>query len=281
MAHIIFPKRWTAKPPIGAQIDWGHPLAIGLEEAWVVGDSSGAEVLDSARGRRLAISSGAIVTADQGGLAVQYLAATPIRRANRANVPYHAQTSFVARMQRITTGAASKSVASHHTTDGSASDWYLYFNASDNLVIDIPWVLGSVVVGSTAVTNLAWRDVGFTRSGVTGDWTYKVFYEGIEDGSATTASNPNTSDHDMNMGNLSSGDTGKNFGGNISYGYRYSRPLAPVEIEWIHHEPFAMFVPQSPRPRYWFVPAADEITLDQWFQAMPDNFEPTIEVVSY
>src|SRR5882762_8640022 len=30
MAHIIFPKRWTIQPPLGARINFGHPLANGL-----------------------------------------------------------------------------------------------------------------------------------------------------------------------------------------------------------------------------------------------------------
>jgi len=41
--------RWPQKPPLGAMIDWSHPLAAGLVGAWVFSEGTGTTVGDLAR----------------------------------------------------------------------------------------------------------------------------------------------------------------------------------------------------------------------------------------
>ena len=40
------PKRWSEKPPVGTQINWGHPLAAGLVGAWLVNENGGKTLRD-------------------------------------------------------------------------------------------------------------------------------------------------------------------------------------------------------------------------------------------
>ena len=56
MALLTRQKRWTVKPPIGAQINWGHPLANGLLSCFLFNEGGGLTVGDLANAGR----SGAI-----------------------------------------------------------------------------------------------------------------------------------------------------------------------------------------------------------------------------
>ena len=44
MSLIIQPKRWSTKPPLGVQINWGHPLASGLKCAWLFNEHGGSAI---------------------------------------------------------------------------------------------------------------------------------------------------------------------------------------------------------------------------------------------
>lgn len=47
MANIILPQRWQTKPPLGAQINWGHPLSNGLIGAFLF-NGGGSSILNIA-----------------------------------------------------------------------------------------------------------------------------------------------------------------------------------------------------------------------------------------
>lgn len=47
MANIIIPSYWKdTKPPVGSQINWGHPLSQGLVGCWLMNESSGNQIRD-------------------------------------------------------------------------------------------------------------------------------------------------------------------------------------------------------------------------------------------
>ena len=47
MANIIIPKvYWDIKPPVGSQINWGHPLAQGLVGCWLMNEGGGKRLQD-------------------------------------------------------------------------------------------------------------------------------------------------------------------------------------------------------------------------------------------
>jgi len=41
-----YAKRWASKPPVGSQIDWGHPLAKGLVGCWLFNEEGGKIIED-------------------------------------------------------------------------------------------------------------------------------------------------------------------------------------------------------------------------------------------
>src|SRR5438132_3155392 len=52
MAILIPRNRWTRKPPTGAQINWGHPLANGLAAYWMLNENGGLCTYDLVRQTR-------------------------------------------------------------------------------------------------------------------------------------------------------------------------------------------------------------------------------------
>lgn len=46
MAIQNFPKRWLNRPPIGAQVNFGHPLAKGLIGCWLLNEGAGSTTGD-------------------------------------------------------------------------------------------------------------------------------------------------------------------------------------------------------------------------------------------
>jgi len=50
MAIQNLPKRWSTKPPVGTQINWGHPLGNGLVSCFIFNEQAGAQCFDLATG---------------------------------------------------------------------------------------------------------------------------------------------------------------------------------------------------------------------------------------
>ena len=152
----------------------------------------------------------------------------------------------MARIKRDSTGNASQAIAGHHTTDGVASDWFFYYLTSNNVLhADIPWVLADAVVGTKSIASGQAVTVGMVRSGTTGAWTYKVYYDGLQDGSAATASNPAGNAETMQVLTLSIPNATFASIGQMSWAYRYSRALGPGEMLALHRDPYAMWAPPA------------------------------------
>lgn len=50
MPAFIRPKNWNNKPPIGSQINWGHPLAQGLTACFLLNEGGGQQITDLVSG---------------------------------------------------------------------------------------------------------------------------------------------------------------------------------------------------------------------------------------
>ena len=116
--------------------------------------------------------------------------------------PYLGNITFLTWIRRGgQLGINSNAIASHAPITQSAGDWFIYYTSSNTLSIDIPFVLGNVVTGSTVFGNTtSWHRVGFSRSGISGSWKYTIWVDGKSDGTASTASNPLTTNSRLGLG---------------------------------------------------------------------------------
>src|SRR4051812_47040710 len=72
MAIAIFPKRFTVKPPVGTQINWGHPLAKDLVGCWLFNEGGGASFINLANNSDFILLSGdASIGSDTCGIGLK------------------------------------------------------------------------------------------------------------------------------------------------------------------------------------------------------------------
>jgi hypothetical protein len=65
--------KWLQKPPLGAQIDWSHPLARGLVGCWLMNEGSGARIYDlSGNGNHGTLTGGPLWKPGKAGVGVYY-----------------------------------------------------------------------------------------------------------------------------------------------------------------------------------------------------------------
>lgn len=86
------------------------------------------------------------------------------------------------------TSAFTAAFANRYPGNGTAGQWMFAraVAATNPMYLDIPWVAGAVVTGSTNLSNSTWYHVAITKSSN----TYTVYLNGASDGSATNASAP-------------------------------------------------------------------------------------------
>jgi hypothetical protein len=88
-----------------------------------------------------------------------------------------------------------------------------------------------VVTSNTDLIANTWYHVVLVRSGVTGNWSATIYLNGIADGTATSAGNPNTSVNDASIGrDPGGGGAGRNFPGLIADVHIYNRAMSASEV---------------------------------------------------
>lgn len=236
------------KPVLGACLNPSHPLAHGLLGAYLFNEPAGNVAYALGVDKHIALTS---MTHDVCAQGLGIGGADGNSHAASAVTAYSAVTTAVVRFVRTKTPSTSIyswPLASHHTTDAVASDWFFYINPSDSkLRIDIPWVAGNVVSGATALVTGTPYTLAFTRTGSAGSWTYTIYINGKQDGSASTASNPAGNAEANNVLSLSAGQTVGDHSpaGVLTLFLRYNRALTPGELAHIHRDPHCMFTPPA------------------------------------
>lgn len=180
--------------------------------------------------------------------------------AIRTAVPVSNEFTFITKLKlgSVSSSAPYCSVAAHHTTNGNPSNWYIYRSSSDGKFhVDVPWVAGDVLVGSSTYSAGELREVALVRSGSTGSWTYRIYVDGRQDNSGTTASNPAGTSHSVQIGDIG----GANYTDNIHLFARYwNRPLTSAEILAHYANNWQLFTP-SPRRIYSFSTGTSDVTV--------------------
>src|SRR3990167_10590368 len=73
MAVAFLQKRWSQKPPVGAQINWGHPLARRLIALFVMNEGGGSP-MSLVSSQRMIPTGAPLWATNRAGLARNYAA---------------------------------------------------------------------------------------------------------------------------------------------------------------------------------------------------------------
>lgn len=250
---LLRPKRWTNKPPVGAQINWGHPLARGLAGCWVFNEGAGS-VLDLVRGIVGTFVGGATWIRTKMGSTVAIdgtagarldlgdtlnPASLPVSVVTHVDVKSLAATGGVFTTDRTTathsgmfllvrsTGAISLEFGDN--LGGGAANRRTKLTGASVVAVDVPISLVGVIRGATDMTILVnGIDRGGTYSGTGGAMT-----------------------HTTRSAWIGASDT-LILNGRIAYVYFYTSALQDSDARWLTVEPYAFLLPMSPRLRYFF-----------------------------
>lgn len=233
MLPILPRKNWgLQKPPVGTLVNTEHPLANGLLSCYMLAEPGGTLIVDSIGVTSLATANSPTRVAGRFGSALSLNNASS-QNATTANSASYNVTNYtiVAWVNRAGSGSTNNAIFSR-TPGSSAGQFYFYIANSTNVLgLDIPFVAGGVVSGTTALSTNTWYQVALTKSGS----NYAVYVNGNVDGTATNAGTP-TFTGSITLGSSAS----QFFNGKIDNLMFYGRPLSGAEIQQLYVQPFAM-----------------------------------------
>lgn len=261
MAIIIHSKRWIDQPPVGAQIDFGHPLAKGLTFYVPFNAAAGTQKALLPAGLP-GTTVGSVPSPDwvttPGGKSHNFNAAWSVWYERGSWVEPPNAVTLVTRLRR--TGTASSPV--DKTFNNGASPFTSYgiewnpggagqdtfradistggvFHSGANVSLGAGFTLNQTTIGisyiSGALKSYA-NGILKDNTNVTGSLSYDTSATGrfiISGASAASAVAP--------------------WNGSIYYAGVWNRVLTSTEMEWLHVEPYAMLIPT--KRKKFFLPS--------------------------
>lgn len=227
-------KGWGyTKPPLGSQINWGHPLANGMLGCWLFNEGGGSKILNIASPlyHGTLTTNGLTDTTWKGGLYGLVVSHSNAHTSNGVTIPALTSTTT----HTLATWVKLTSIASSYQNllgnSGTSGYWTLsgklnsYTGAADKL-------------STTAVSTGVW--VFWICSVLAGNATF--YLNGVADGTATGIPS-----YPFN-GMLCDNGASEQFTGSMSHQYLWvGRALTASDARTLYTDPFCMI--QFPRRR--------------------------------
>ena len=253
---IVFrTKRWTEQPPVGAQINWGHPLTVGLLGLFLLDEQGGLPqpFISSSFGPS---TPGGTPTwkVNEGGSCRAYSATSDYDQSvNQVQLPNDRATVAMIRRKTDTTLRA----ASHFGTAGSGNRLQCHCPYSDGVVY---WDHGGD--SGASLNRLSWS--GYTVSTVVERWVFTAGPSGMgiylkgslvaSSGTAITAASLGIDSLIINQWDaVNPGDLAE-----VSFLGWWDAQWTPTMVAQWYAEPYALLLSQNPRIRYFFPSIAVE-----------------------
>ena len=259
MARGIRSKRWSEKPPVGAQLNLGHPLAQGIVGCWLFNENSGLRAYDlSGRGNTGTLTNGPTWSAGRRGRALNFDGVNDdVLAGTGSSLNITGNITIAAWIYPKSFGGGTKGRI-FDKNDASPTVGY-DLQLEDTTVNDgFAWVLGNGAASTSSNANVIqlnqWQHVVLSYNGS----NCNFYVDGTSAGSpAFTTNSSSSSTITASIGGRAS-DTARQFDGLIDEVRIYNRALSSTEVRWLFTDPYACFVPPAPRLRYFIAapPAA-------------------------
>ena len=246
---IIAPKRWNTKPPMGVQIQWGHPLANGLIACFLFNEGGGqprnlrtkqALTLNGSPGPTYAV-------APVYGMGFKTVSANS-NAANLGSAMIGAGGNF---STVIFANLSSSLVPANNPgviTRNTSATPQIFITTPASLPVFRVNSQGTAGIGSSGTFSLATPIMGvFTWNNGTGDWQW--FLNGLLSTNGNVATSMGAGS-DYVIGADTPGGSG-GFDGIFHEVLEYSRILTAAEVLQLYVDPYCFLQPQSPMQRYW------------------------------
>jgi len=233
------------KPPLGTQIDRGHPLARGLVGCWLMNEGAGNLVANAAGPlyKGTFYSSTALWVPTVRGVASSHDGYTSKRRIKLGNFTdgWNEITVAIA-CAASTTGNPGKPITKGRNADCGRTTWEFTRNAAGMWAFSVP--AGDTQYGATKSFHqeTVWRQVVGTYNGA----QVQIYIDG-QAGTPENRTGPLDDDplYPVYIAAIN-GDSGGNgdssfFSGDIAWAMIWSRALSPSEIQSLYADPYQMF----------------------------------------
>ena len=238
---------WTpqTKPPPGASVDWGHPLARGLVGDWSCLEGAGSATQDLANSVVCPLNG-----ATWKGPSILCDATSEYIFCGDATVLNLGRLTFAMKFRR--SAWTTHAVLASHRTAAAIGHFFLFAlaTATPAYALQFDDMIGGVQHRwntAYAPPQDDWTHVVITWDGV----TKKLYVNGALGNSAAGAVSGDLSPSGLSLylgrDSLAAQYT---LNGEIEFARMWDRALTPAEIAWLHAEPYAMI--QAPVWRHIF-----------------------------
>lgn len=245
----------TEKPPLGSQIDWGHPLSQGLVGCWLMNEGGGNKVSDMARGNN-GTNVGAIWKPLLTGIGLNFNGSSSYidcgfpNARNFGTAPFTICASL--RVSTTTSAYDRKIITNDDEADATRVMWILQINENDdanaavrNCGQFVTYNAGTIdkVSTTTVMTDGNWYNFVGLRDGT----NLKLYLNGKFNASVTDNKiNVTNTSAPLTIGKSINGTSGGAvplFNGDMQYIYLFNRALSPPEIQQLYEAPYQIIQP--------------------------------------
>lgn len=238
--------RWSSKPPISSQIDWGHPLSKGLVGCVLMNEGSGNILKDLVDKKNFISSGGVLPVVGKKGNGFNYpntncistKSINPVPATLRSSIfviakPYNNNTTRkrVIRLWNITSGSL-------HVIDFSDG------SASIRIFGSIQYGAG-LFESTTDTVNYSANTDYILTSVWDNDGYLKLYRDGKLVNTSTNSRTSLLNSIDSSTIGVNTAGGGNNFSGIIYTVYYYNRALSPSEIQQLYQDPYCFIKPPT------------------------------------
>lgn len=237
---------YAIKPPLGAQINLGHPLADGLGGCWIMSEGGGLYVFDSSgRNNKGTLVSGPTWVPGKIGSALSFDGSNAyINLGNPSALSFQSSFTVVALVKASALDGLRYIFGKGY--DGSTESLYLRLNS------------GVLQVGAydTSDHNTSWSISGWNVgewhliSGLYTGTVWQIYFDGALKASTTDTKPASNAVSVCIGGTIINGTPSRFWLGLIDLVNVFNRALRPEEIQWLYTNPYVMF--EQPRRGKWF-----------------------------
>lgn len=249
--------------PVGARINRAHNLSAGLVGAWPLNEGGGLKAFDAANHNHGTLTNATFAQRQMGSAFAGNGTSGYIALGTTTSLNLAGEMSLSAWINTNTIAVATKQVLCNTNGAGNLVQWNIEINRTAAKVSMLANSAAVALTGATSLVINKWYHITGTRKGSTGNWTYTIYINGVQDAQATgVTGNPDAHQVDA-IGDIANSG-GQWFNGYIKHALIYNRALSAQEVRQLYADPYSMYY--QPNRKWAYVAGAAPVSNSNFLQ---------------